>query len=126
MTARRQHGRLVQLVLIACAVGTVACTGSGYGDGPTSAPSGTTIEAIRVTPQSVQFDTLGSTRQLTVALAPATASIADVIWESANPTIVSVDERGVITATGFGAGVLVTAHSRDRRHESSVAVSVGQ
>jgi len=84
------------------------------------------VTGIKVSPQSVQLQAIGETKQLTATIAPLDATDRTVIWESSDSTIASVNAGGLVTAKKVGAGVFVTAYAAGRKFQASVNVSVGQ
>jgi uncharacterized protein YjdB len=94
--------------------------GGGYLTEPVSVP----VTAVKVTPQVIQLAAIGESQQLSATVGPVEATDRTIIWESTNPTIVSVDSIGRVTARAFGAGVFITAYSHDRQHQASANVSV--
>ena len=54
----------------------------------------------------------GAYSTLKVSINPSNATIKDVIWESSNPNIVTVDQNGVITRLGIGPST-ITARTID-------------
>jgi uncharacterized protein YjdB len=94
------------------------------GGGYLSEPTPVAVTAVKVTPQVIQLAAIGETQQLTATVGPADATDRTVIWESTNPSVVSVDSIGRVTAHALGSGVLITAYSHDRQHQASANVSV--
>lgn len=54
----------------------------------------------------------GVTRRLKAVAKPDTATNTGIIWTSSNPSIVSVDSKGNVTANGYGS-VVITATAAD-------------
>lgn len=84
------------------------------------------MQAVRVTPQVVQFAAIGETRQLRATVVPADATDQAITWESTDSSVASVDAGGLVTAKAAGSGVFITVYTRDGRHEASVNVSVNR
>lgn len=82
------------------------------------------VSGVKVSPQVIQFFAIGETRDLAATIAPANATDKAISWESADPTVASVDANGRVTARAVGSGVLITAFTHDGRHEASANVSV--
>jgi uncharacterized protein YjdB len=108
------------------AVGMMVLLLSACGGGPTqpAAAAVVPVQGIKVTPQSVQLTAIGETKQLVASLAPTNATDRGVTWESTDPSIVSVDGAGLVTARSAGAGVFVTAFSHDGHFQASANVGV--
>ncbi|MDL2214493.1 Ig-like domain-containing protein [Clostridia bacterium OttesenSCG-928-O13] len=64
------------------------------------------------------------TRQLTAAVAPATAANKAVTWGSSDSSIASVDANGLVTAVGVGTAT-ITVTTEDGGHTDTCAVTVG-
>ena len=108
-------------MIVALALGVSGCSGC-----TTQAYAPVAATGVKVTPQSVQIAAIGGTTQLTAAVAPLEASDRAVTWESTDPSIATVDARGLVTGHAAGAGVLITAVTHDGHFQSSANVSVGQ
>lgn len=81
-------------------------------------PVSATQHAIRVasvslneTAKTLYFDT-ENTLQLTVTCLPANASDQRIQWTSSNTDVATVDENGMVTATGIGTAI-ITAMAKD-------------
>lgn len=63
-------------------------------------------------PTQISFPTdsyavkIGETLQLTPSIQPGQAKFCDLVWRSSQPRIMSVDAKGLVTCTGFGASVI--------------------
>jgi uncharacterized protein YjdB len=112
----------VATIFLALALGVSSCT-SGY---PTQGNSPVAAAGVKVTPRTIQIATVGGTAQLVATVAPLDASDRAVSWESADPSVVTVDSLGRVTAHAAGVGVFVTAVTHDGHFQSSANVSVGQ
>jgi uncharacterized protein YjdB len=106
----------VVLLVIGLATGAAAC---GYPTQPI-----VPVQAVKVTPQSVQFFAIGETANLSATVFPADATDQAVTWESSDPSVVSVDAAGRITARSVGFGVFITVFTRDGRRQASATVNV--
>src|SRR4051812_18546567 len=104
------------------ALGANACV-SYNSDYPTQ-PARVAVVGVRVTPQTVQFTTIGQQLKLTLAVQPANATDQAVTWESTDTSIATVDAAGVVTARKAGAEVFVTATTHDGHFQSSTNVTV--
>jgi uncharacterized protein YjdB len=100
-----------------------ACGGSDPTQ-PDAVPVVIKVQAVKVTPQSVQLTVIGETKQLVASISPANATDRALTWESTDPTVASVDGTGLVTARSAGAGVFVTAFSHDGNFQSSANVGV--
>jgi uncharacterized protein YjdB len=108
-------------MIVALALGVSGC--NGY---TTQVYAPVAATGVKVTPQTIQIAAIGGTAQLVAAVAPLDASDRAVSWESTDPSIVTVDALGRVTAHAAGAGVLITAITHDGHFQSSANVSVGQ
>ena len=99
---------------------------SACGGGSPTQPAAAVVpvQGIKVTPQSVQLTAIGETKQLIAAIAPANATDRGVTWESTDPSVVSVDGAGLVTARSAGVGVFVTVFSHDGHFQASANVGV--
>lgn len=61
------------------------------------------VTAVRVSPTSLSFSTLGSTQQLTATTTP---SGANVTWASSNTSVATVDSTGLVTSVGYGSAMI--------------------
>lgn len=91
---------------------------------PEPTPGPVAVHGIRVTPQSIQITGIGQTVQLLAVVVPTDATDRDLIWESTDSTVASVDGTGCVTGRRSGVGVLVTAYTHDGGFESSTTVAV--
>src|SRR5258705_3114119 len=113
-----KHVSLAALFVLA--LGVSSCTGYTTQAYPPVAATG-----VKVTPQSVQIAAIGGTTQLTAAVAPLEASDRAVTWESTDPSIATVDARGLVTRHSAGAGVLIKAVTHDGPFQPVSDVIVG-
>jgi uncharacterized protein YjdB len=72
----------------------------------------------------IKFATIGETRQLSAAVAPANATDQAIVGVSTESTVAVVDPVGMVTAKTAGTGIFITTCRYDGRHEASVNVSV--
>ena len=56
--------------------------------------------------QTAAVLTKGSTLQLTAFVTPVNATNRDVTWYSTDPSVVTVDENGLVTAVGYGDAII--------------------
>ena len=114
---------MLQKFLVATAViGLVACDYSTQpGDYP---PNTVAVTGVGVAPQTIVFEAIGETRQVTATIAPLNATDKAIEWETSNAQIATVDANGLVTARGIGDGVFVTAFTHDGHKQASVNVSV--
>lgn len=68
------------------------------------------LEAIEIGNEPEEFH-VGEKHKLEISLTPLNASYKDIIWESSNTDVLTVDKSGVITAKGEG-NASVTATSK--------------
>jgi uncharacterized protein YjdB len=78
---------------------------------PYTPPTGVTIAGSATV-------TMGGTQQLMAHVAPAAATITDVIWSSSNPAVATVDSRGQVRGIAAGSAV-ITATTADGTFISS-------
>mgnify|MGYP005606510789 FL=1 len=67
----------------------------------------------------------GETRQLEYEVGPDNATNKELTWESLNPDLVVVDDKGVVKGVGTGTGIIVVS-SKDGNFSKEVTVNVGQ
>ena len=101
-----------------------ACGSPGEPSQPDPPANTVSVQAVRVTPQVIQFLGVGETRQLSATVFPVNATDRAVTWESSDPGVASVTPAGLVTAKSPGVGVFITALTRDGGHQASVNVSV--
>lgn len=68
---------------------------------------------------------VGASAQLTATVAPAGATDKSVTWISDNDQVATVNETGLVTATGLGTAIITTTTS-DGIFKDSVAISVAE
>ena len=105
-------------------LGWYACANPAQPGEPDPPDDMVAVQAVRVTPQVVQFLAIGETRQLLATVFPTNATDQTVAWESSDPSVASVNAVGLVTAKSAGVGVFVTASTRDGGHQASVNVGV--
>lgn len=65
----------------------------------------------------------GNRAQLTATVAPSNATNKNVTWTSSNPSVVSVDQTGIITGVNYGTAV-ITVTTADGGHKSTSTITV--
>jgi len=115
--------RRVPSVLL-CGVLAVSLAACGNPIAPSLKSATVAVIGVKVAPQAIQFDAVGQTRQITATVAPLNATDQAVTWESTDPSIASVDDKGLVTARAVGFNVFVTVYTHDGRFQASVAVNV--
>ena len=78
--------------------------------------------SIKVNPTSTSVE-IGSSSQLLVTIEPSNATERDVIFESSNPSVVTVDSNGKITGVNVGTAT-ITIKTKDGRLETTCVVTV--
>lgn len=66
---------------------------------------------------------LGNTESMVVSVNPSDALDKSVLWSSSDPTIVSVDQEGLITANAVGEAI-ITVTSVEGNHSATLEVEV--
>jgi Bacterial surface proteins containing Ig-like domains len=117
----RSTARNAMLALILSVYG---CDNPGQPSEPDRPAPTVSVQAVRVTPQSVQLLAIGETRQLRATVFPVNATDQAIVWESSDSGVASVSAAGLVTAKAAGVGVFITASTRDGGHQASVNVSV--
>ena len=114
-----------RLLIVALTLGVNACSYStDVSINPEQPPATVPVEGVKVTPQVMQFFTIGESRQVSATIAPLDATDKALTWESTDTTVATVDAHGLVTAKATGVGVFVTAYTHDGHHQASVNVSV--
>lgn len=85
-------------------------------------PSEIPPSGISISPQSNIELKIGDTLQFNVTIEPENASDKTVIWESSNPDVATVDDKGLVTAYSSGS-VIITAKDA-MGHTASAQVTV--
>lgn len=119
MRSTTRNATLAMLILSA-----YSCDNPGEPSEPDPPAGIVSVQAVRVTPQTVQFLAIGETRQLLATVFPTNATDQAIAWESSDSTVVTVNPSGLVTAKSPGAGVFVTAYTHDGGHQASVNVGV--
>ncbi len=70
-----------------------------------------------------QVMNLSGSLQLHTGIIPSNATMQEVLWESDDPSIISVDENGLVTANQVGDTV-IRVKTVDSRHEDSINLEV--
>ncbi len=102
------------LCLLGMAMLTVfsACESEDYGTN--NVQETVYVDDIKVSVESVDFVMgVNNSTTLAVVLSPSTVTPQDLIWTSSNPSVVSVDNSGVLTAFSDGEAI-ITISSQDR------------
>lgn len=82
------------------------------------------VENIKLNATNISLS-VGDSKLLKTTITPATAT-NNIIWESDNPSVVSVDEEGEVTAHKTGEPVLITARDTLTGVTASCVVKVTQ
>ena len=80
-------------------------------------------ESVSVSPETITFNHLGETKQLTANVLPDNAVDKSVTWSSANEQVCTVSATGLVTATGIGS-TLVTATTEDGGFIATCTITV--
>lgn len=98
-------------------IGSVTVTGTRVVNGKTytfkqpmyvKVKSGTSVEYLTVNAPKNTIE-VGETMQLTTVIKPRLAANAYVYWQSSDPSVVSVDQNGLVTGLKEGSWVTITA-----------------
>lgn len=81
------------------------------------------VTGFSLTTSAINIDA-GDTYQLEPVFEPENASIKDIIWESSDPSVLSVDENGLITALNASGDVTVTATTVDGGYVGTCSVHI--
>ena len=84
---------------------------------PTVPATGVTLDAANATL------IVDETKQLTATVLPEGATDSTVTWESSDPTVATVDERGLVTAVSKGTAT-ITVTTTDGGHTATCVVTV--
>ena len=112
---RRQGQLRAHFAKTVMAVGVIAMLVLSCGDGavePTPPPT-PVVTTVTVSPDSVALTALGQTARLTAEVRDQNGQVmtgAAVAWSSSDGSVATVDESGLVTATGNG-GTTVTARA---------------
>ena len=99
-----------------------ACESEDYGS--SSEKQYVHVDDIQINVESVDFVMgINGTATIVPQLSPSTVTSQDLIWTSSNPSVVTVDNNGVLTAHSDGEAVITIA-SQDRTIIKTCMVSV--
>jgi len=120
----QRHNVLSIMLVSAAALVGDGCTypSQPYDAGPGADP--VSVEAVKLTPQSVVMVAIGETRQLSATVTPDDATDKAVAWESSDASVATVDAGGLVTAKAVGAGVFITVVTHDGHRQASANVTV--
>ena len=99
---------LFAIACAACILGLAACN--------------TNITKITLDVKSCMMS-LGETRKLTATVEPSNASTDGLIWESRDTSVLTVDNKGNVTAVGYGSCAIIV-YSPDRKRLDVCNISV--
>ena len=80
------------------------------------------VEEITLNPNKLTLD-VGSSSQVTAIIEPANATNRELVWESSNPNIATVDSNGVVTGISPGTAI-ITVKTKDGTVESQIVVTI--
>lgn len=83
----------------------------------------TGVNGFRILGSSSANLKVTQSKALATKFTPSTASNKQVVWSSSNPSVVSVDQNGLLTGTGVG-NATITARSVDGNIQDQVTVNV--
>lgn len=99
-----------------------ACESEDYGS--SSEKQYVHVDDIQINVESVDFVMgVNGTAAIVPQLSPSTVTPQDLIWTSSNPSVVTVDNNGVLTAHSDGEAI-ITITSQDRTIVKTCKVSV--
>lgn len=81
------------------------------------------VTGIKVSPDTLTLTKKDETAQLTAEVIPSYADNTRVTWKSSDESVVTVDEKGKVTAVGNGTAT-ITATSVSGNYTATVAVTV--
>ncbi len=99
---------------------------AGCDDSPTEPPAAPVPAEVVVAPETVTFVDIGETEELVVTVYDEDEeeiSNPDVTWSSSDEDVATVDEDGIVTATGNGHAT-ISAESGDVTGSSEVIVEL--
>lgn len=99
---------LFAIACAACILGLAACNAS--------------ITKITLDVKACMMN-VGEMRKLTATVEPSDASAEDLIWESGDTSVLTVDNQGNVTAVGYGSS-WITVYSQDRKQCDVCNISV--
>ena len=109
-------GVLTALTVFALGVFTLSVSSCKHGETEISV-TGVTVSQPTITLGE------GETAVISYTVEPSNATIKDVTFTSSNPSVVTVDENGVVTAVGPGTAV-ITITTKDGSFTATVTVTV--
>ena len=81
------------------------------------------VTQVTISPTSVNM-TVGDTKQFSVKIDPANATNQEVSWSSSDPSVASIDSKGLVTAKAEGkATITVTANDGGVSSKATVTVN---
>ena len=80
--------------------------------------------AVSLSKHSIEGMIVGETKQLRSSVAPAEAENKAVIWSSSDTGVASIDQTGLLTATGLGEATIYAVCDANRALKDSCVVSV--
>lgn len=80
------------------------------------------VTSVKLTISATELEA-GKTATATVKVTPSDAADASVTWSSSNPSVATVDNKGIVTAKAKGSAT-ITATSNDTGVSDSVAITV--
>ncbi|MCI6730697.1 MAG: S-layer homology domain-containing protein, partial [Clostridiales bacterium] len=81
------------------------------------------VSGIQISQETMNL-LVGSAAKLTATVTPWNASDRTVTWSSSNPEVASVDEAGVVTATGVGTATVTATSNLNPGLSASCTVTV--
>lgn len=114
------------IYLVAIGLLTFSSCRNNKNDDPDPTPTDTTVSVtgVELTPELVRMGKGSSPKQLIATVIPDSASNKQLSWSSSDPSIVSVDQSGLITAKDIGsATITVTTEDGEFTATSEVSVS---
>lgn len=81
------------------------------------------VSAVKISKRSATVS-VGMTGTIRAQIAPSKASNTTVIWKSSNPSVVSVDENGKITALSSGTAVITATSESNPKAKASCTIRV--
>jgi uncharacterized protein YjdB len=98
---------------------------SACGDSAQASMADVPVDGVKVTPQTLHLEAIGDTGRLVATVSPLDATDRAVTWESTDSGVATVDAQGLVTGTGNGSAVFVTAVTHDGKFQSSANITVG-
>lgn len=81
------------------------------------------VQSVSLNSSKVKFTGIGDTHQLWATVLPEDATDKEVSWISSDPSVVTVDQSGLVTSVGNGSAV-VTVSTNDGNKEASCEYTV--